>query len=276
MNTKTNALRLTSRDYQSADSVINIGTTELKLGGEHFQLMAGPCSVESRDQIIGLAEDLKAAGAGILRGGAFKPRTSPYDFQGLKAEGLELLTEARQVTGLPFVTELMDASQLPLFVDVDIIQIGARNSQNFELLKAVGQTQIPVLLKRGIAGTIDELLASAEYIMAGGNKNVILCERGIRSYDSVHTRNVLDLSAVPVLKKLTHLPVIVDPSHGTGRADLVPAMALAAVAAGADGLMIEVHNDPANALSDGHQCLTPAEFSILVKQINAIREVITR
>jgi len=276
MNTKTNALRLTSRDHQAADSVINIGTTGLKIGGGHFQLIAGPCSVESREQIIQLAKELKAAGAGILRGGAFKPRTSPYDFQGLKAEGLELLKEARRVTGMPIITELMDASQLPLFETVDIIQIGARNSQNFDLLRAVGGTKIPVLLKRGIAGTIDELLASAEYIMASGNEHVILCERGIRTYESNYTRNTLDLSAVPVLKQLTHLPVIIDPSHGTGRADLVPAMALAGAAVGADGLMIEVHNDPPNALSDGHQCLTPKQYDVLIKQINDIREVIIK
>ena len=276
MNTKTNSLRLTSRDYHSEDHVINIGTTGLKIGGGHFQIMAGPCSVESCEQITGLAKDLKAIGTGILRGGAFKPRTSPYDFQGLKAEGLELLKEARLVTGMPIITELMDASQLPLFADVDIIQIGARNSQNFDLLRAVGATKIPILLKRGIAGTIDELLASAEYIMAAGNENVILCERGIRTYEFAHTRNTLDLSAIPVLKSLTHLPVIVDPSHGTGRAELVPAMALAATVAGADGLMIEVHNDPVNALSDGHQCLTPSEFKRLFKQINEIREVMSR
>ena len=273
MKIKNNFVQLTSRDHQPVDSVINIGQAGLKIGGGNFQLMAGPCSVESYNQIVNLAVELKSAGTGILRGGAYKPRTSPYDFQGLKAEGLELLKAARQATDMPIVTELMDASQLPLFQDVDIIQIGARNSQNFDLLRAVGKTQIPILLKRGIAGTIDELLASAEYIMAGGNQNIILCERGIRTYESKYTRNTLDLSAIPVLKSLTHLPVIVDPSHGTGKAALVPAMALAAAAAGADGLMIEVHNDPENALSDGHQCLTPSEYADLVKQITALKEV---
>jgi len=263
-----------NRKMHPDDSIISIGAAGIKIGGGHFDIMAGPCSVESREQISYLAEKIKEAGAGILRGGAFKPRTSPYDFQGLKDEGLELLKEARKATGLPIVTELMDAKQIHLFEDIDCIQVGARNTQNYDLLKEIGKTNTPVLLKRGLAGTIKELLMSAEYIMSNGNENVILCERGIRTYESDYTRNTLDLSAVPVLKKLTHLPIVVDPSHGTGKADLVPSMALAAAAAGADGLMIEVHNDPANALSDGPQCLTPEEFHTLTDQIFKIREVI--
>ena len=244
------------------------------VGGGHFALIAGPCSVESREQILGLAGDVKAAGANFFRGGAFKPRTSPYDFQGLGVEGLELLLEVKKVTGLPIVTELMDIRNIELFEHVDVIQVGARNTQNYDLLRELGKLKQPVLLKRGLAGTIKELLMSAEYIMASGNENVILCERGIRTYESDYTRNTLDLSAVPILKKLTHLPVVVDPSHGTGSADLVPSMALAAVAAGADGLMIEVHNDPARALSDGPQSLTPTQFQDLAKQIFKVREAI--
>jgi len=266
-----------NRKMHPDDSIINIGipgTNTVKIGGGHFDIMAGPCSVESRDQIIYIAQKIKEAGVGILRGGAFKPRTSPYDFQGMKDEGLELLKEARRMTGMPIVTELMDAKQIHLFEDIDCIQVGARNTQNYDLLKEIGKTNTPVLLKRGLAGTIKELLMSAEYIMANGNENVILCERGIRTYESDYTRNTLDLSAVPVLRKLTHLPIIVDPSHGTGKADLVPSMALAAAAAGADGLMIEVHNDPANALSDGPQCLTPEEFHTLAGQVKRIREVL--
>ena len=265
-----------NRKMHPDDSIINIGKNGLKIGGGHFDIMAGPCSVEGREQIINLAKEIKAAGAGILRGGAFKPRTSPYDFQGMKDEGLELLKEARKITGLPIVTELMDAKQIHLFEDIDVIQVGARNTQNYDLLKEIGKTNIPVLLKRGLAGTVKELLMSAEYIMAGGNENVILCERGIRTYETGYTRNTLDLSVVPVLKKLTHLPVVVDPSHGTGKAYLVPSMSLAAAAAGADGLMIEVHNDPKNALSDGEQCLTPSEFHTLADQIFKIREVLNQ
>lgn len=266
--------KATNKKMHPEDSMISIGTTGIKIGGGHFEIMAGPCSVESREQIIDLAKKIKEAGANILRGGAFKPRTSPYDFQGMKDKGLELLKEARTLTGLPIVTELMNAQQLHLFEDIDIIQIGARNTQNYDLLKEVGKTRTPVLLKRGLAGTVKELLMSAEYIMAGGNENVILCERGIRTYETEYTRNTLDLSVIPVLKKLTHLPIIVDPSHGTGKADLVPSMALAAAAAGADGLMIEVHNDPANALSDGEQSLTPDEFNRLTEQIFKIRAVL--
>ena len=254
--------------------VVPIGGSGSAVGGGQFALIAGPCSVESREQILGLANNVKAAGANFFRGGAFKPRTSPYDFQGLGVEGLELLLEVKKVTGLPIVTELMDIRNLELFEHVDVIQVGARNTQNYDLLRELGKLKQPVLLKRGLAGTIKELLMSAEYIMASGNENVILCERGIRTYESDYTRNTLDLSAVPVLKKLTHLPVVVDPSHGTGRADLVPSMALAAVAAGADGLMIEVHNDPARALSDGPQSLTPTQFQDLAKQIFKVRKAI--
>ena len=243
-------------------------------GGGHFGLIAGPCSVESREQILAIAESVKASGANFFRGGAFKPRTSPYDFQGLGAEGLELLFEVKKQTGLPIVTELMDIRSIELFEQVDVIQVGARNTQNYDLLRELGKLKNPILLKRGLAGTIKELLMSAEYIMASGNENVILCERGIRTYESAYTRNTLDLSAVPVLKSLTHLPVVVDPSHGTGRADLVPSMALAAVAAGADGIMIEVHNDPPRALSDGPQSLTPEQFEIVAKQIFKVREAI--
>ncbi|MCL2563935.1 MAG: 3-deoxy-7-phosphoheptulonate synthase [Oscillospiraceae bacterium] len=244
------------------------------IGGGHFGLIAGPCSVESREQILAVAEAVKASGANFFRGGAFKPRTSPYDFQGLGAEGLDLLLEVKKLTGLPIVTELMDIRSIELFEQVDVIQVGARNTQNYDLLRELGKLKNPVLLKRGLAGTIKELLMSAEYIMASGNENVILCERGIRTYESAYTRNTLDLSAVPVLKSLTHLPVVVDPSHGTGRADLVPSMALAAVAAGADGLMIEVHNDPPRALSDGAQSLTPEEFDDMAKRIFKVREAV--
>lgn len=263
-----------NRKMHPDDSIISIGAAGVKIGGGYFDIMAGPCSVESREQIIYCAKKIKEAGAGLLRGGAFKPRTSPYDFQGLKDEGIELLLEARKETGLPIVTELMDAKQIHLFEDIDVIQVGARNTQNYDLLKEIGKTNKPVLLKRGLAGTVKELLMSAEYIMASGNENVILCERGIRTYETSYTRNTLDLSVVPVLRQLTHLPIVVDPSHGTGKAYLVPSMALAAVAAGADGLMIEVHNDPANALSDGEQCLTPEEFHQLTAPIFKVREVL--
>ena len=236
-----------------------------KIGGGYFAVMSGPCSVEGKDQIIGIAQRVQAAGASILRGGAFKPRTSPYSFQGLRAEGLELLQEARAVTGQPIVTELMNNEHIPLFLDagVDMIQIGARNMQNFELLKAVGKLKIPVLLKRGLSSTLEELVMSAEYIMAEGNPNVVLCERGIRTFEN-SMRNTLDISAVPMLKKMTHLPVVIDPSHAAGIAFMVPALAQAAVAVGADGLMIETHNDPAKAKSDGAQSLTPDQFDALM------------
>ena len=262
-----------NRKFHPDDTVVEIAPNA-KIGGGHFLMIAGPCSVENTDQIIGVAQRVKAAGANCLRGGAFKPRTSPYDFQGLGGQGIDLLLEARRATGLPIVTEIMDIRTLELFEDVDVIQVGARNTQNFDLLKELGRTRKPILLKRGLAGTIRELLMSAEYIIASGNENVILCERGIRTYESTYTRNTLDLSAVPVLKELTHLPVVVDPSHATGRSALVGSMALAATAAGADGLMIEVHNDPMHALSDGAQSLTPDQFDHLAKKVRRIREAI--
>ena len=262
-----------NRKFHPDDTVVEIGPNT-KIGGGHFLMIAGPCSVENTDQMIGIAQRVKAAGANCLRGGAFKPRTSPYDFQGLGGQGIDLLLEARRATGLPIVTEIMDIRTLELFEDVDVIQVGARNTQNFDLLKELGRTRKPILLKRGLAGTIRELLMSAEYIIASGNENVILCERGIRTYESTYTRNTLDLSAVPVLKELTHLPVVVDPSHATGRSALVGSMALAATAAGADGLMIEVHNDPMHALSDGAQSLTPDQFDDLAKKVRRIREAI--
>ena len=247
----------------------------VKIGGGNFALIAGPCSVESEEQILGIANSVKASGATLLRGGAFKPRTSPYDFQGLKAEGIDFLLEARDATGMPIVTEIMNANDLPLFEKVDVIQVGARNMQNFDLLKELGRTKKTVLLKRGLANNLKELLMSAEYIMAGGNENVILCERGIRTFET-YTRNTLDLSAVPMLKELSHLPVVVDPSHASGIARLVKPMALAAAACGADGIMIEVHNDPKRALCDGAQSLTPEEFGDVAKAVFAVREVLSR
>ena len=259
-----------NRKFHPDDTVVNVGNTSV--GGDIFAVMAGPCSVESEEQVIEIARAVKAAGATMLRGGAFKPRTSPYDFQGLKADGIEFLLEAKAETGLPIVTEIMSAEHLPLFENVDVIQVGARNMQNFELLKELGRTQKPILLKRGLSATIKEWLMSAEYIMAGGNENIILCERGIRSYDSQYTRNVLDLAAVPVLRELTHLPVIVDPSHATGSAKLVRPMALAAAACGAHGLMIEVHNDPKKALCDGPQSLTPEQFAAVMEDVANIRK----
>ncbi len=260
-----------NRQFHPEDSVIDVAGA--KCGGGHFAVIAGPCSVENPEQIKEVAEGVKAAGATMLRGGAFKPRTSPYDFQGMKAEGIELLLEAKKETGLPIVTEIMNANHLPLFEDVDVIQVGARNMQNFELLKELGKTKKTILLKRGLANTLKELLMSAEYIMAGGNENIILCERGIRTFET-YTRNTLDLSAVPVLHNLTHLPVVIDPSHATGHANLVKPMALAATACGADGLMIEVHNNPAKALCDGPQSLTPAQFADVMDTVRKIREVI--
>ena len=257
-----------NRKFHPEDTVIEAGG--VKIGGGHFAVMAGPCSVESEEQICAVAQAVKASGATILRGGAFKPRTSPYAFQGLHGDGVKLLLKAKELTGLPLVSEIMDASHIPLFEDVDIIQVGARNMQNFELLKQLGKLRNPVLLKRGLANTLQELLMSAEYVMAGGNDQVILCERGIRTFET-YTRNTLDLSAIPVLHSLSHLPVIVDPSHATGSAKLVQPMALAAAAAGADGLIIEVHNDPAHALCDGPQSLTPEAFDGLMKKVEAIR-----
>lgn len=258
-----------NRKFHTDDSVVSIGG--IKIGGGNFQIIAGPCSVESREQIISIAKSVKASGATLLRGGAFKPRTSPYDFQGLKAEGLDLLFEARKLTGLPIVTEIMNVRDIDLFDDVDVIQVGARNMQNFDLLKELGKTKKPILLKRGLANTLKELLMSAEYVMSEGNENIILCERGIRTYETF-TRNTLDLSAIPALHELTHLPVVVDPSHATGLSRLVEPMSMAAVAAGADGLLIEVHNDPLHALCDGAQSLTPQQFDSLVKKVNKIRE----
>ena len=256
-----------NRKFHFDDTTVDV--SGVKIGGGHFQLIAGPCSVETRDQIISVAQSVKASGAGMLRGGAFKPRTSPYAFQGLHEKGLEFLLEAKKATGLPIVTEIMEAAHLPLFENVDVIQVGARNMQNFELLKELGMTRKPILIKRGLANTLEELLMSAEYVMAGGNPNVILCERGIRTFET-YTRNTLDLSAVPVLRKLTHLPVVVDPSHGTGAAYLVKPMAMAAAIAGADGLIIEVHNDPKHALCDGKQSLTPEQFDALARDVRTI------
>ena len=257
-----------NRKFHPDDTLINVGGA--KIGDGNFAIIAGPCSVESEEQIIEIASSVKASGATMLRGGAFKPRTSPYDFQGLKGDGIELLLKAKALTGLPIVTEIMNANHLPLFEDVDVIQVGARNMQNFELLRELGKTKKTVLLKRGLANTIKELLMSAEYIMAGGNENIILCERGIRTFET-YTRNTLDISAIPVLKELSHLPVVVDPSHATGVAKYVKPLALAAVAAGADGLMIEVHNNPKAALCDGAQSLTPDQFEDLCLGVNKIR-----
>ena len=263
-----------NRKFHPDDTVITLPGGQ-KIGDGSLSLIAGPCSVESERQIVEIAKSVKDSGAQFLRGGAFKPRTSPYAFQGLKAEGLELLREARKVTGLPIVTEIMRVSHIPLFEDVDIIQVGARNMQNFELLKELGRLDKPILLKRGLSSTIEELLMSAEYIMAGGTEKVILCERGIRTYET-YTRNTLDISAVPILKKLSHLPVIVDPSHASGISWLVEPLALAAVAAGADGLIIEVHNDPQHALSDGAQSLTPEQFDQVAKHVNAAAKAFGR
>lgn len=263
--------KIANRKFHPKDSVVDING--LKIGGGHFQVIAGPCSVESPEQILSVAVNVKAAGASFLRGGAFKPRTSPYAFQGLRAEGIELLLEAKAKTGMPIVTEIMNAVHLPLFEQVDVIQVGARNMQNFELLRELGQIRKPILLKRGYANTLQELLMSAEYIMAEGNKDVILCERGIRTFET-YTRNTLDLSAVPVLRELTHLPIIIDPSHAIGISRYVKPMALAAVACGADGLIIEVHNDPPNASCDGAQSLTPEQFADLSEGIRKIRKVV--
>lgn len=253
-----------NRKFHEDDTVIDVGN--VRIGGGHFAVIAGPCSVESLEQIREVAEDVVAAGASMVRGGAYKPRTSPYSFQGLEAEGLSLLRQGAAGTGAPIVTEIMDASDLPLFENVDIIQVGARNMQNFRLLKVLGEVRQPILLKRGLSSTIEEFLMSAEYIMAGGNENVILCERGIRTFEP-YTRNTLDVSAIPILKKLSHLPVIADPSHAAGIRWLVEPLAKAATAAGADGVMIEVHNDPAHALSDGMQSLTPKMFAHLMDSL---------
>ena len=266
-----------SRRFHPDDTIVEVGEGEnkVKIGGGNFCMIAGPCSVESEEQIIAVAKAVKAAGAKMLRGGAFKPRTSPYDFQGLRGEGLNLLLKARKETGLPIVTEIMNAAHLDMFADVDIIQVGARNMQNFELLKELGRSKKPILLKRGLAATLKEFLMSAEYILAEGNENVMLCERGIRSFDT-YTRNVLDLASVPMLHELSHLPVVVDPSHATGVARLVKPMACAATVAGADALIIEVHNNPACAWCDGAQSLTPEQFADVAKNVEAMREFITK
>ncbi len=256
-----------NRKFHPDDMVIPVGNTQI--GGGNMTLMAGPCSVETEEQIVAVAKAVKKSGATMLRGGAFKPRTSPYSFQGLGAEGLRLLDLAKQETGLPIVSEIMDASQLPLFDKVDVIQVGARNMQNFNLLKILGAQDKPVMIKRGLSSTYEEWLMSAEYVMASGNENVILCERGIRTFES-YTRNTLDIGAIPVLRHLTHLPIIVDPSHATGRSSLVAPLAAGAIAAGCDGLLIEVHNDPAHALSDGPQSLNPEAFDPLAKKLIAL------
>lgn len=260
-----------NRKFHPEDTIIDVDGH--LFGGKHFQLIAGPCSVESEEQVIAVAKAVKAAGATVLRGGAFKPRTSPYAFQGLREKGMEILLTTKREVGMPIITEIMDIRYLPLFEDVDIIQVGARNMQNFELLKELGKTRKPILLKRGMAATIEEWLMSAEYIMSEGNMNVILCERGIRTFEP-YTRNTLDLSAIPVLKELTHLPIIVDPSHASGLARLVLPLSLASVGAGADGLEIEVHNDPVHALCDGAQSLRPEQFDDLVKRIDVMLPVV--
>lgn len=257
-----------NRKFHPDDTVVDVGGK--KIGGGNFQIIAGPCSVESEEQICMVAQSVAKSGAGLIRGGAFKPRTSPYAFQGLFGKGVDLLKEAREKSGLPIVTEIMSDEDIHLFKDVDLIQVGARNMQNFSLLKELGKLDKPVLIKRGLANTIEELLMSAEYVLAGGNDKVILCERGIRTFET-STRNTLDISAIPVIKKLSHLPVVVDPSHASGKADLVEPLALAAIAAGADGLMIEVHNDPIHALSDGAQSLTCEEFAALMPKLTALK-----
>ena len=260
-----------NRKFHPKDTIVEIGN--VRIGGGYFAVIAGPCSVESEEQIIEVATAVKASGAQILRGGAFKPRTSPYAFQGMKGEGIKLLLEAKKATGLPIITEIMNIRDLPLFDDVDIIQVGARNMQNFDLLKELGKTKKPVLLKRGLANTLQELLMSAEYIMSEGNEQVILCERGIRTFET-YTRNTLDLSAICALHDMSHLPVVVDPSHATGIAKMVAPMAVAATAAGADGIMVEVHNNPACALCDGAQSITPDQFDELNHRIRKVREAI--
>lgn len=258
-----------NRRFHPEDTVIELDNGT-KIGGGNLMIMAGPCSIESEEQLCEIAEAVKASGANVLRGGAYKPRTSPYAFQGMREDGLKLLIKAKEKTGLPVVTEIMDYNHLPYFEDVDIIQVGARNMQNFELLKHLGQCNKPILLKRGLSNTLEELLMSAEYIMAGGNEKIILCERGIRTFETA-TRNTLDISAVPMLHAMSHLPVVLDPSHATGKSMAVPSMSLASVVAGADGLIIEVHNNPSKALCDGAQSLTPAQFDELAKKIEAVK-----
>lgn len=266
----TEKYKLTNRKFHPEDTVVTVGGK--KIGGENYTFIAGPCSVESEKQIIGIAKAVKKAGAAILRGGAFKPRTSPYDFQGLKSEGIKLLKKAKAETGMPIITEIAGVKNIDDFDGVDIIQIGARNMQNFELLKEVGRLNTPVLLKRGLVNTVDELLLSAEYVMSEGNKNVILCERGIRTFETL-TRNTLDLGVIPLLKEFTHLPVIVDPSHASGLKRLVSPLSLASAAVSADGVMIEVHNDPEHALCDGAQAVKPEEFAEIVKKTEGILSI---
>ena len=270
----TQPFKLASRQFHPEDSVFPLDG--FQVGGNDIAIIAGPCSIESRTQILETAQAVREAGANALRGGAFKPRTSPYSFQGLGEEGLEYLAEAREKTGMPIVAEIMSQTQLELMIKyVDVLQIGARNMQNYNLLRAIGETRTTVLLKRGLSATIEELLMSAEYILAGGNRQVMLCERGIRTFETA-TRNTTDINAIPVLKSLTHLPVILDPSHSTGNADYVAAVARAAIAAGADGLIVEVHPDPVHALSDGKQSLKPEKFAEMVKQVSAIAQVVGR
>lgn len=260
-----------NRKFHPDDTIIDV--KGVKIGGGHSVMIAGPCSVESEEQIISIAHSVKASGAQMLRGGAFKPRTSPYAFQGMKQDGLALLRAAREETGLPIVSEIMDISQIPFFEDIDVLQVGARNMQNFTLLRELGRIGKPILLKRGLSSTVEELLMSAEYLMAGGCTDIILCERGIRTFETA-TRNTLDLGVIPLIKELTHLPIIVDPSHATGISRLVPPLSLASIAAGADGLIVEVHNDPAHALCDGAQSLTPEAFAEMSEKINKLREVL--
>ena len=270
-NIEVNEFKLSSRAYHSENTEIKVGDNVI--GGKKLAIIAGPCSVESKEQILDIAKSVKSAGATFLRGGAFKPRTSPYSFQGLEDEGIELLKEARKITGLPIITELTSLQHLDEFVEnVDIIQVGARNMQNYDMLKQLGKTNKPILLKRGLASTIEEFLLSAEYIMAGGNDNVILCERGIRTFEH-YTRNTLDISSIPIIKKLSHLPIIVDPSHASGIWWLIEPLSKAAIAAGADGLIIEVHNQPENALSDGDQSIKPKRFEELMISLRKIADV---
>ena len=268
----TEPFKCCNRKFHPEDTVVEVG--DVKIGGGNFCVMAGPCSVESEEQIVAVAKAVKASGANMLRGGAFKPRTSPYSFQGMGKDGLKLLLEAKAETGMPIVTELMGPQFCDLFEEkVDLVQIGARNMQNFDLLKAVGRQEKPVMIKRGMSATYEEWLMSAEYVMAGGNENVILCERGVRTFET-YTRNTLDLAAIPVLRKLTHLPIIVDPSHATGKSWLVDPLAMGAVATGCDGLLIEVHNDPAHALCDGPQSLKPEQFDALAKKLLRLKEFV--
>jgi 3-deoxy-7-phosphoheptulonate synthase len=266
--------KLASRQFHPDNSIFPLDG--FSIGGEEIAIIAGPCSVESREQLLQIAQAVRQAGANALRGGVFKPRTSPYVFQGLGEEGLEYLAEARELTGMPVIVEVMSVAQVEVLIKyVDVLQIGARNMQNFPLLRAIGETRIPVLLKRCMSATIEELLMASEYILSGGNQRVMLCERGIRTFETA-TRNTTDINAIPVLKSLTHLPVILDPSHSTGFSEFVSSVAKAGIAAGADGLIIEVHNDPANALSDGRQSLTPEKFAGLVKQVKAVAEAVER